>query len=259
MRLIHRLITWWASGCVRFYGLNACDVQATREVAGGFSLIRESWSLWIISDSLSVLISVTLTDESLPLCTHFTSHFTLRIMCLATQVLTLYMDIPGYPTKVYNRISARVSARVPPTEWRLYLFPRSSLCSLAISRKKDMAEAPSNRYVTRSTISEATTASRSGPRSLDTDGMICPGTIEMDLLLCDYVKLRKARRGAEKTKKTKIDKKLQVRTIANCHDRVSVWHIKVHKASKLLAIEAYAMVADLILALAIIISDRHHS
>ena len=70
-----------------------------------------------------------------------------------------------------------------------------------------MAEAPpSNRYVNGNTISEAiintvTTASRS------LDEMVCSGTIEMDLLLCDYAKLRKVTRSAEKTT---IDKKLQV-------------------------------------------------
>ena len=70
------------------------------------------------------------------------------------------------------------------------------------------AEAPSSRYVTRSTMSEATinTATRTSMRSFG--GMVCPGSgaIEMDLLLCDYVKLRKVRRSPEKIKKT-IDKK----------------------------------------------------
>ena len=37
-----------------------------------------------------------------------------------------------------------------------------------------------------------------------------PTTI--DLLLCDYVKLRKVRTGTQKTKRTAIDKKLQVRS-----------------------------------------------
>ena len=64
-----------------------------------------------------------------------------------------------------------------------------------------------NRNITRSTINEAMV--NASLRSSE----ICPraGTIEMDVLLCDYVRLRKVRTD-EKVKKTKIDKKLKVRT-----------------------------------------------
>ena len=71
------------------------------------------------------------------------------------------------------------------------------------------AEAPS--YDTRGTIREATINTTTTPLG-SYGGMVCPssGAIEMDLLLCDYVKLRKVRRGREKITKTMIDKKLQV-------------------------------------------------
>ena len=116
----------------------------------------------------------------------------------------------------YPKISARMRLLIIYTKAFIcsnsLLTPRFTL-KLEVSRKNhlvNMAEAPSSRYVTRSTISEAmintvTTALRSS-------GIVCPGgsgNIEMDLLLCDYVKLRKVRRG-EKIKKTRIDKKLQV-------------------------------------------------
>ena len=75
-----------------------------------------------------------------------------------------------------------------------------------------MTEELSNRNITRSTINEAMV--NTALRSSD----ICPraGTIEMDVLLCDYVKLRKVRtdeKAVNKTeKKSEIDKKLKVRT-----------------------------------------------
>jgi len=72
-----------------------------------------------------------------------------------------------------------------------------------------MAEVKSNGKISRSelttnegTINELATTPRASA--------VCDPTIPMDLLLCDYVKLRKMRTDGRGAKKTKTDKKLQV-------------------------------------------------
>ena len=66
-----------------------------------------------------------------------------------------------------------------------------------------MAETPSGICVSRNEISEA-------PVNISSSVGACASTIATDLLLCDYVKLRKMRTGPQKEKSTATDKKLQV-------------------------------------------------
>ena len=71
-----------------------------------------------------------------------------------------------------------------------------------------MAEAPSSRYVSFD-VSKPDSANKA-PENGHGTSSAATSTSAMDLLLCDYVKLRKVRGGTQKGKRTAIDKKLQV-------------------------------------------------
>ena len=71
-----------------------------------------------------------------------------------------------------------------------------------------MAKEPNMRHITKPTINGA---------MVDTELRSSQGSssnIAMDLLLCEYVKLRKVRTGTEYVKRTMNDKKLQVWVLA---------------------------------------------
>ena len=77
-----------------------------------------------------------------------------------------------------------------------------------------MAEAPSSRYVSFedevSKDNEKKVPDSKAPENGHGTSTAATSTSAMDILLCDYVKLRKVRTGTQKGKRTAIDKKLQV-------------------------------------------------
>lgn len=75
-----------------------------------------------------------------------------------------------------------------------------------------MAEAPSSRYVGFKVSKDDGTdnALKNGHSTSSAITEATTSTNPMDLLLCDYVKLRKVRAATQKGKRTAIDKKLQV-------------------------------------------------
>ena len=76
-----------------------------------------------------------------------------------------------------------------------------------------IAEAPSSRYVSFDvSTNDENKAPESGHGTSSAGATSKSAAMDeaMDLLLCDYVKLRKVRTGTQKGKRTAIDKKLQV-------------------------------------------------